>query len=129
MMIDCIVYHLFNDLEGYSLIDHTHTQYVTESQVSEIVNYSIESGEITMSGSVIRQIIRGTVNIDGVTTIDCSITDTSKVIVLLNGATKSYYEYDSGVYLISVSTSNIKISSVSTNKNTVNVSYQIIEFM
>ena len=82
-----------------------------------------------MSSSVIRSITRGTKNIDGDVTISCSIIDTSKVLVILNGACKTYFEYDSGVYLKSVSNTNIVLGSVNTDKNTINISYQIVEFM
>ena len=128
-----------NDLEGYSLINHIHSNYVTSSQVSEIVNTSIESGEIQVSGSVIRKITRGTSSGNGDVTINCSITDTNKVIVLLD--VDIHMDYDSnygeqggsGIYLKSVSTSKIVVNVYGSYTYSGwidrSFSYQIVEFM
>ena len=128
-----------NDLEGYSLINHIHSNYVTSSQVSEIVNTSIESGEIQVSGSVIRKITRGTSSGNGDVTINCSITDTNKVIVLLDVDIHMDYESNygeqggSGIYLKSVSTSKIVVNVYGSYTYSGwidrSFSYQIVEFM
>ena len=141
---------LHNDLDNYSLLNHTHDTYVTSDQVSTIVSESIESGEITVSGSLIRKITRGTASANGDTTISCSITDTNKVVVILNmdgnyvfgykeTSYNSYFGFGSpGIYLKSVSATGIVVtgygysySSYLNNVNTtpITFSYQIIEFM
>ena len=99
---------------------------------------------------MIRKITRGTSTASGSNvTISCSITDISKVIVLLDTDCTygSYTNSDTGggaagggVYLVSISNSNIivKGQGISTSgysgsnyitKGTVTFSYQIIEFM
>ena len=95
-----------------------------------------------MSSSVIRKITRGVSSGNGDVTISCSITDTDKVIVLLNADLNLYKgsdkAYDSGgaVYLKSVSNSNIIVNAkgldsgyYSYSTSETNFSYQIIEFM
>ena len=102
---------------------------------------------------MIRKITRGTSSVDGSKTIKCSITDTSKVIVILDIAPvfdSSSYSGDSSdailfnpsVYLKSVSTTGITVKGSSQtientlqgyfyeiNSTTITFSYQIIEFM
>lgn len=102
-----------------------------------------------MSSSVIRKITRGTSTVNNANkTISCSITDTSKVIVLLD--VDACYTYDiansgdeieasggsAGVYLVSVSTTGIVVkgsgfyaSDYILSNNSITFSYQIIEFM
>lgn len=130
---------LFNDLDNYALSDHTHSNYVTSDQVSTIVSESIESGEIVVSNSVIRKITRGTSSGNGDVTINCSITNPDKVIVLLDVDIHMNYESDygeqggSGIYLKSVSTSKIVVNVYGsyTHSGWINrsFSYQIVEFM
>ena len=102
-----------------------------------------------MSSSVIRKITRGTSSVDNANkTISCSITDTSKVIVLLD--VDGCYDCDiensaaeiglaagsAGVYLVSVSKTSIVVkgtgfyvNSTKISNNSITFSYQIIEFM
>ena len=107
---------------------------------------------IQVSSSIIRKITRGTSSANGDVTISCSITDTNKVIVLLDvdgtlssavsGSSSSYGTAAGAgnVYLKSVSASNIVVSghgitstgysgSRSLTTSTITFSYQIIEFM
>ena len=137
--LDTSVTQLNNDLANkansnhthtqYASTDHTHSNYVSESQVVSIVNSSISNGGINMS--MIRYIKRGTVSLSSnmaqsSKSISCTITDTSKVIVLLN--TSSSHDTDNGVYLSSVSKENIVVECYTASK-TLKFSYQIIEFM
>ena len=102
---------------------------------------------------MIRKITRGTTSTNGSKTIKCSITDTSKVIVILDIApvfkSSSYSGnnteailFNPSVYLKSVSTTGITVEGSSqTIENTlqgyfsdftsatITFSYQIIEFM
>ena len=107
------------------------------------------SGGVNVSGSMIRKITRGTSSGNGEITISCNITDTNKVIVLLDAdygiASLTNNNGDQGAaagsaYLKSISNSNIivtaqgvtQIYSKGTNKfsaGPVTFSYQIIEFM
>ena len=134
---------IFNDLDNYSLLDHTHSNYVTSSEVSSIVNTSIQNGEITVSSSVIRKITRGTgtATTSGVA-ISCSITNVDKVIVLLNSdilmsydtwSSGAYFAAGGSVYLKSVSDTGITVigkgPSDSGGSKSITFSYQIIEFM
>ena len=86
-----------------------------------------------MINSIIRSITRGTktkVSSETVT-ISCSITDTSKAVVLLNVAATEI-DYPTGIYLKSVSNSDIVIGfnhGINSKYYTVTISYQIIEFM
>ena len=94
---------------------------------------------------MIRKITRGTSRGNGDVTISCSITDTSKVIVLLN-ADIDYYDGSEvalagcSIYLKSVSNSNIIVNAKAIARRgayvndppgfvSTNFSYQIIEFM
>ena len=115
----------------YATIDHTHSNYVTSSEVSTIVNSSIESGEITVSGSIIRKITRGTNSCSTSVSISCSITDTNKVIVILNCSSissnlDSNRDYG-GLYLKSISNDRVVVAT-DVNRGCT-FSYQIIEFM
>ena len=80
---------------------------------------------------MIRKITRGTSSMnDSSITIQCSITNIDKIIVILNGSPSSA-DKDSGLYLSSISTSNIVVKkgySTNTSYQT-KFSYQIIEFM
>ena len=92
--------------------------------------------------NVIRKITRGTSSGKGDVTISCSITDTNKVIVLLD-ADISYYKDSSiglsgcSIYLKSVSNTNIIVnakgptnsSSNSYSTREITFSYQIIELI
>ena len=65
--------------------------------------------------SVIRKITRGTSSVNGSVTINCSITDINKTIVLLNSDITHGYYSDLGVagasvYLKSISNSNIVVA-------------------
>ena len=83
--------------------------------------------------SMIRKITRGTSSGKGDVTISCSITDTNKVIVLIDSSTYIGGEGWSGegVYLYSVTSSKIKFykADYMSTSDTVEFSYQIIEFM
>ena len=135
--LDTSVTQLNNDLESYATTD----------EVTNIVNNAIESGEIIVSSSVIRKITRGTSSVNGSKTISCTITDTSKVLVILdvNGCIDQYrdssYTYMAaaapGVYLTAVSTTGITVKGFGFyvsgynefDNTTIAFSYQIIEFM
>ena len=98
---------------------------------------------------MIRKITRGTSSVNGAVTIPCTITNPNKVIVLLD--VDACYNADfltgsntgrgigagsAGVYLSSVTTSQITVSgsgfrssSIAITDYSINFSYQIIEFM
>lgn len=89
-----------------------------------------------MNSSVIRKITRGTSTINGSNRskeISCSITNIDKVIVLIDSSTYIGGEGWSGegVYLYSVTSSKIKFckTDYASSSDTVEFSYQIIEFM
>ena len=100
---------------------------------------------IQVSSSMIRKITRGTSTANGDVTISCSITDTSKVIVLLDAdcVSNEYLGTDygvavsgGGVYLKSISTSKIvvfgraqRVTRTGISDIGISFSYQIIEFM
>lgn len=118
-------------MDNYSLLDHTHSNYVTSDQVSTIVNSSIQNGEITVSSSIIRQIIRGTKSISGANvTIKCSFTNIDKVIVLINDS-PAETDMSCGVYLYKVTESEVmfQVNYSSASSYATKFSYQIIEFM
>lgn len=110
-------------------------------KLKSVIQEMITNGEIQVGGAI-KQIIKGYASGNGIITINCSITNPNKVIVLLDsgitGARKGEgANAGGGVYLRSVSTSSIQVcaegaslnSSGSYTSTAVSFSYQIIEYM
>lgn len=143
---------LQNNVDNYYDIFGTHNKDLLKSVIQEMIT----NGEIQTGGeSVIRQITRGTASTNGDLTISCNITNPDKVIVLLdvNGTATGSHAAKSGgstalgagaggVYLKSISTTNIVVSGKAPSGNSptgsayptmtttsITFSYQIIEFM
>ena len=140
---------LKNNVDNYYDIFGTHNKDLLKSVIQEMIT----NGEIQTGGeSVIRKITRGTASVNGDLTISCSITDPSKVVVLLNpngsiatATDETQYSSHSGagagnVYLKSVSTSGITVSGFGITSDgwsgdtyltsgPITFSYQIIEYM
>ena len=81
----------------------------------DTIENKITSSSSSSGSSVIRKITRGTSSVNGSVTINCSITDINKTIVLLNSDITYGYYSDLGaagasVYLKSISNSNIVVA-------------------
>ena len=91
-----------------------------------MINNAMNGNDSSMIRNITRGIIENT-NFGAGTTVDipCTITNVDKVIVLLNGSVGN--NYDSGVYLVDITTTGIEVTRVTSIKTS--FSYQIIEFV
>ena len=111
-----------NDLDKYSLLDHTHSNYVTESQVTTIVSNNIQNGTIEVNSKMFTMVNyytssaspSTTVNGSGIITVlstestNCYITiDGTKIASLVKG---DIFIFKNNFILCGYSGKSVKIS-------------------